>query len=123
MNFMVAVLPISSVLFFAAAVVAPLHTDAIKDVMGDQSGAFVLIDCASREIAYIDSEASGKRLPPCSTFKIWNALLDIEEVFLTDAAEPFYQWDGVKRWIEGWNSSGAEARTLTETILQRLEVL
>lgn len=179
-----------------AAVAAPLHFDAIKDVMKEKNGAFILIDCASGEMTDSDPASSGKRLPPCSTFKIWNALVGIEEGVLTDAAEPFYQWDGVKRSIEAWNkdmnlrgdlpvkpasirllkqlmeihttpkgtlygktgsgaspdgkskvgwfvgfsesggrifafatclqgknSSGAEARTLTETILQRLEVL
>jgi beta-lactamase class D len=86
-----------------AAAAAPLPSEVIEDVMKEKNGAFILVDCASGEIADIDPAASGKRLPPCSTFKIWNALLGIEEGFLTDAAEPFYQWDGVKHTIDAWN--------------------
>jgi beta-lactamase class D len=88
-----------------AAAAAPLPPEAIQDVMKGKNGAFVLIDCASVEITDSDPAVSGKRLPPCSTFKIWNALLGIEEGILTDAAEPFYQWDGVKRSIDAWNKN------------------
>lgn len=91
---------------FASAVAAaagPLPSDEIKDVLREQNGAFFFIDCASGEMTDSDPAASGKRLPPCSTFKIWNALVGIEEGALTDAAEPFYQWDGVKRSIDAWN--------------------
>lgn len=100
---MVSALPISCVLPFAAAGAVPLPSEAIKDVMKEKNGAFILIDCASGKMTESDPEFSGKRIPPCSTFKIWNALVGIEEEILTDAAEPFYQWDGVKRSIEAWN--------------------
>lgn len=86
-----------------AAAAAPLPSEAIKDVMKEKNGAFISIDCASGEMTDSDPAASGKRLAPCSTFKIWNALIGIEDGVLTDSAEPFYQWDGVKRSIETWN--------------------
>ena len=86
-----------------AAAAAPLPSEVIEDVMKEMNGAFVLIDCASGEITDSDPAPSGKRLPPCSTFKIWNALVGIEEGALTAAAEPFYRWDGVKRSIDAWN--------------------
>ena len=86
-----------------AAVADPLPLAVIKDVMKAKIGAFILIDCASGEITDSHPEASGQRLPPCSTFKIWNALAGIEEGILTDATEPFYQWDGVRRSIAAWN--------------------
>jgi beta-lactamase class D len=54
-----------------AAPAAPMHLDAIKDVMKEKNGAFIIIDCASGEMTDSDPAASGKRLPPCSTFKIW----------------------------------------------------
>lgn len=85
------------------AIADPLQDDAIKEVMKEKSGAMIIIDCASGEITDIEPEASGKRLPPCSTFKIWNALIAIEEGLLTGAGELFYQWDGTERSIAAWN--------------------
>jgi hypothetical protein len=78
---------LSYVLAAAMAAAAPLPSEAIKDALKEKSGAFILIDCASVEITDSDPAVSGKRLPPCSTFKIWNALLGIEEGILTDAAD------------------------------------
>ncbi len=90
-------------LISAIAVADPLQDAAIKEVMKEKSGAFIIIDCASGEITDIDPVASGKRLPPCSTFKIWNSLIAIEEGMLTGAGESFYQWDGTERSIAAWN--------------------
>lgn len=87
----------------AIAVADPMQNAVIKDFMKEKSGVFIIIDCASGEITDIDPDASGKRLPPCSTFKIWNSLIAIEEGMLTGAGEPFYQWDGTERSIATWN--------------------
>jgi beta-lactamase class D len=86
-----------------SAMAAPLPLTPIQKAMKDQAGAFVIIDCASGEITDFDTKASAENLPPCSTFKIWNALLGIEEGILSSADEPFYQWDGIRRDIAAWN--------------------
>jgi beta-lactamase class D len=85
------------------AISAPLPLAPIQKAMKDHTGAFVIIDCASGEITDVDSKASAEKLPPCSTFKIWNALLGLEEGILSSAVEPFYQWDGIRRDIAAWN--------------------
>jgi beta-lactamase class D len=85
------------------AMSAPLPLAPIRKVMKDRAGAFVIIDCASGEITDFDAEASAAKLPPCSTFKIWNALLGLEEGILSSPEEPFYQWDGIRRDIAAWN--------------------
>jgi beta-lactamase class D len=87
------------------AVSAPLPLAPIQKVMRDRTGAFVIIDCASGEITDLDAKASAEKLPPCSTFKIWNALLGLEEGILSSADEPFYEWDGIRRDIEAWNKN------------------
>jgi beta-lactamase class D len=85
------------------AMSAPLPLAPIQKAMKDRRGAFVIIDCASGEITDFDPKASAEKLPPCSTFKIWNALLGLEEGILSSPEQPFYQWDGVNRDIAAWN--------------------
>jgi beta-lactamase class D len=85
------------------AMAAPLPLAPIQKTMKDRTGAFVIIDCASGETTDFDPKASAEKLPPCSTFKIWNALLGLEEGILSSPEEPFYQWDGIRRAIPAWN--------------------
>ena len=74
-----------------------------KDAFGDLDGAFVLIDCASSQAKTYNPDVANMRLPPCSTFKIVNALIGLEEGFVTSPDQSFYQWDGVERSIPAWN--------------------
>jgi beta-lactamase class D len=73
-----------------------------QEMIGDH-GAFVLIRGSTGEVVDSNPGSSAKRLPPCSTFKIWNALIGFEEKLLSDPQEEFYQWDGKTRSIPGWN--------------------
>jgi beta-lactamase class D len=90
---------------------AAIRQAAMQEMIG-KNGAFVLICDSTGEVVDSNPESSVKRLPPCSTFKIWNVLVGIEEDVLTDAVEPFYQWDGVKRSIEAWNKEFLRSRCL-----------
>ena len=74
-----------------------------KDAFGDLDGAFVLIDGASSQAKTYNPDVANMRLPPCSTFKIVNALIGLEEGFVTSPDQSFYQWDGVERSIPAWN--------------------
>ena len=47
--------------------------------------------------------ASMRPLAPCSTFKIWNALIGLENGLLTTADQALYTWDGEERVIAAWN--------------------
>jgi len=85
------------------AMSTPLPLAPIQEAMKDRTGAFVIIDCTSGEITDFDSKASAEKLPPCSTFKIWNALLAIEEGILSSPEQLFYRWDGIHREITAWN--------------------
>lgn len=81
---------------------AAIHQAAAQEMIG-KNGAFILIHSSTGEVVDSNSESSAKRLPPCSTFKIWNALIGFEEGLLSDPKEAFYQWDGETRAIAGWN--------------------
>lgn len=82
---------------------APLPLAPIQQAMKEYTGTFIIIDCASGETTDPNPEASAERLPPCSTFKIWNALLGLEAGLLSSPEEPFYRWDGIHRDIAAWN--------------------
>ena len=70
---------------------------------GDRTGTFVLIDGASCNVSDSDPRASSEKLPPCSTFKIWNTLIGLETGIISSPDDPFYTWDGQVRAIPAWN--------------------
>ena len=84
-------------------VAASLSLPDVSKVFGDREGALVVIDCASGETRRFNPTLCATRLPPCSTFKIWNTAIGLETGLLTSADQPFYKWDGTKRSIDGWN--------------------
>lgn len=70
---------------------------------GKWDGAFVLRDCATGEETVYNAEAADTAFGPCSTFKIWNSLIGLEEGILTDPDAPFWIWDGEERSFAAWN--------------------
>ncbi|MCI5130608.1 MAG: class D beta-lactamase [Candidatus Electrothrix sp. EH2] len=76
---------------------------AAKAAFGELDGALVLVDCSSGRTRTFRPDAAKTRLPPCSTFKIVNALIGIEEGIVMSPQQSFYKWDGVERSIPAWN--------------------
>ena len=56
-----------------------------------------------RGAAYLNTAT--ERMAPCSTFKIWNALIGLESGIIASADEAFYRWDGQTRAIPAWNKN------------------
>lgn len=88
-------------LFAAALAVSP---EVLQSAFGGHPGAFVLIDCATGETFRSDPAACAEKLPPCSTFKIWNSAIGLETGVITGADDAFWKWDGQKRWLDAWNA-------------------
>jgi beta-lactamase class D len=65
--------------------------------------AFVLIDSDDSDAFRISADACDEKLAPCSTFKIWNTAIGLENGVISDPDAPFWKWDGTKRDIEDWN--------------------
>ena len=76
---------------------------ARQEVIGNRDAACVWISLKTGEVVDFNPKTSARRLPPCSTFKIWNALIGFEEKLITDPKEPFHHWDGESRAIAAWN--------------------
>lgn len=70
---------------------------------GDLRGTLVVIDCLSGRTTTYRPDIAKIPLPPCSTFKIVNALIGLESGIVSSPDEQFYRWDGVERSIAGWN--------------------
>lgn len=73
------------------------------EVFAGRDGALVMMDCGSGAISVVGSEIAAKRFAPCSTFKIWNTLIGLENGILTTATASFYKWDGKVRFLPDWN--------------------
>jgi beta-lactamase class D len=88
----------------AVAVRAEVSHAQMREVFGAMDGAFVLQDCASGEETVFAAETADTAFGPCSTFKIWNSLIGLEEGILTEPDAPFWSWDGEERSFAAWNS-------------------
>ncbi|MBF0122322.1 MAG: class D beta-lactamase [Candidatus Omnitrophica bacterium] len=67
------------------------------------STAFVIYNRSSGAVVNVDPVLSARRLPPCSTFKIYNTLIGLDLDLIPGADAPWYKWNGVHRSIDGWN--------------------
>lgn len=66
-------------------------------------GAFVLIDDGGRAVYRFRPGVAKQKFGPCSTFKIWNSLIGLEEGLIGGPDKPFWKWDGIERDFPGWN--------------------
>ncbi|MEW6078508.1 MAG: penicillin-binding transpeptidase domain-containing protein [Thermodesulfobacteriota bacterium] len=77
--------------------------DIAARAFAGRDGALVIIDCATGAVNDFRPAASGEKLPPCSTFKIWNTLIGLESGIISSPDQDFYRWDGVTRSLPDWD--------------------
>jgi beta-lactamase class D len=82
---------------------ALIPMSSIQSAFLHQQGCLVIINCTSAEIFRFNPKLASTKLPPCSTFKIWNTLIGCETGEVSSAEAPFYTWDGVTRSLPEWN--------------------
>ncbi len=87
----------------AAHAAVPLTANKVQEAFGSVEGALVVMDVQSGESFIFNQTVATRPLPPCSTFKIWNSLIGIEEGIIRDPDAPFWQWDGETRFLPAWN--------------------
>lgn len=92
---------VTPIVFLAATLLIPEAT--LTKAFDSREGALVLIDCKSGKSERHDPALCARPLPPCSTFKIWNTAIGLQTGILTSADQPFFKWDGEKRFIADWN--------------------
>jgi beta-lactamase class D len=76
----------------------------MRAAFGEVEGAFVWRDCATGEETVFAEATADTAFGPCSTFKIWNSLIGLEEGILAEPDGPFWTWDGEERNFAAWNA-------------------
>ena len=82
---------------------AGVTEEQMQAAFGEVEGAFVWRDCATGEETVFAEATADKAFGPCSTFKIWNSLIGLEEGILAEPDDMFWQWDGEERSFAAWN--------------------
>jgi beta-lactamase class D len=87
----------------AAALAFSPGAHAAPDLFEGRTGCLVVIETDGRETVVAGGALADSPLPPCSTFKIWNTLIGLEEGIVADPDAPFWKWDGEERFMPEWN--------------------
>ena len=83
---------------------AEVTVEQMRAAFGDMEGTLVLRDCASGEEVVFAGSLADTAFGPCSTFKIWNSLIGLEEGLISEPDGEFWPWDGVERDFAAWNA-------------------
>lgn len=82
-----------------------------------KTGCFELLDCETGKYVFrYNPEQCAKRLPPQSTFKIFNSLAGLDCGVLKDANHKM-KWDGRKYQMEPWNHDQTLASAMSNSVV------
>lgn len=71
-------------------------------VLGDSNGCAVVYDLNADNYTVYNKKEITRRVPPCSTFKIYSALNALEQGTIS-VTDNFLSWDGAKREFMSWD--------------------
>jgi beta-lactamase class D len=105
---MTKVLPLMVAVMFSSVLSArtapvPIDKNSVEKAFQGKQAVLVVTDTMTGETYVSDPALAGEPFGPCSTFKIWNTLIGLEEGILTNPDHPFWKWDGEQRSFPGWN--------------------
>lgn len=98
----ISILPITILLIIGCSKKNNLQDIVNKNMIGLQE-TIVLLDLTSNQEIIFNSNLTNTRTTPCSTFKIWNSLIGIENNLINSEYDSFYKWDGITRSYPDWN--------------------
>jgi len=101
----------------------PVTDGMVRGLSGGRPGGFVMMDTESTNVLRVDEMRCRERLPPCSTFKIWNTMIALELGLVSSPNEAFYTWDGQKRFLEDWNQDLTLARAFAVSCVPAFQSL
>lgn len=91
-------------LLATAANAQRVSEQSARAAFGDTQGTLIVLDAGgSGELLRFNPTIAVHRHVPCSTFKIWNTLIGLEERLISEPDAPFYKWDGQQRDFPDWN--------------------
>lgn len=85
-------------------------------LFGGFEGCFVLKDLGSGQILRYQEAACDRRLSPCSTFKIFNALVALDCGVLSDEHVRL-KWDGKPQRVKAWERDHDLASAIRDSVL------
>jgi len=94
-----------------------------KSLFADYKTALVIYDESSKSFITSDTDLTKRRIPPCSTFKIYNTLIGLELGLIKAADEPWYRWDGINRSMDLWNKDMTLREAFSASALPAFQVL
>ncbi len=97
--------------------------DVLTKALSGREGVFVLVDAATGDVFASDVKAASEKLAPCSTFKIWNALIGLETGVVSDPDALFWKWDGKKRFLEDWNKDQSLRTAISTSCVPAFQAL
>lgn len=82
------------------------------------TGTMVIYDQAGDRYIVYNEPQSRKRLPPCSTFKIYNSLIGLETgVLAVEDVYTLFKWNGTKHSFTNWNRDHTLASATRESVV------
>lgn len=96
----------------AAEVATP---DAVGKYFVGYNGAFIMHDTAGKQPYQYNDDLVSKGLSPCSTFKIFLALVGLETGAIKDE-NAFEKWDGAKSPVEAWDKDHNLKTAMSESV-------
>lgn len=78
----------------------------LADIFQGFDGTFIMYDEGADRYTVFNKTLSETRLPPCSTFKVFHALIGLDSGVLDrDDARTLMKWNGKPSSIAAWNLS------------------
>lgn len=82
------------------------------------TGTFVLYDRSNDQYTIYNQQQSDKRLSPCSTFKIYNALIGLESGILDrEDVYTLFKWNGTQYPFPHWNKDQTLASAISGSVV------
>ena len=86
------------------------------DLLGTDDGCFVLHDVRRDRTLRVNPVQCRRRLPPCSTFKIFNSLAGLQSGVLKDENTRF-AWDGAPQPFPAWERDHTLATAVRDSVV------
>ena len=106
-------------MFFSSGVRAEagnVTSENLDTYFNGYAGTFVLFDEQNNEYAIYNEKQSIKRIPPCSSFKVFNSLIGLETGVIQDE-NTIIKWDGTIYPIASWDKDNTLASAISNSVI------
>lgn len=94
----------------------PILERRLGDLAAGYDACFVLYDAGQDRTLRVNEAECRRRLPPCSTFKVFNSLAGLESGVLKDETTLF-EWDRTPQPLPAWEHSHTLATAVRDSVV------